>query len=107
MRVPGRIVLASAKPITTEMIEMTTVYARLLMPTRPSRRMSPMPATPTTSDVNTSGTTVISSSRRNSWPIGSAICVTVQMSAGASAPSAIRAAPPAPAPAVRPRRIRT
>ena len=63
-------------------------------PTRPSRRTSPMPATPTMSDETTSGTTVISSERRNSWPTGSAMCLTTHASAGASGPSSARAALP-------------
>src|SRR4029450_703682 len=77
------------------------------MPTRPSRRTSPTPATPATSEVNTNGTTVISSRRRKSWPIGSATCVTAQATAGDSLPKAIRAPPPAAAPIVKPIRIRT
>ena len=56
--------------MTTEMAEITRQYANDLNPTRPSFRMSPMPATPTTSDEKTSGTTIISNSLKNNWPIG-------------------------------------
>ena len=58
IRVPGRIVFASTKPITAEMIEMTTMgQVPDADPAEPADVA--MPATPTTSDVNTSGTTVV------------------------------------------------
>ncbi len=47
------------------MTDTIRVKTRHLIPTRPSRRTSPTPATPATSEVNTNGTTVISSRRRN------------------------------------------
>ena len=40
------------------------------------------PATPTTSDENTSGTTIISSKRRNSWPTGCVMLSTIQTTFG-------------------------
>ena len=55
----------------TEIAEMTAQYANDFRPMRPSLRTSPNPATPTTSDENTSGITVISNTRRKSWPTGS------------------------------------
>ena len=105
-RMPGRTVLASRMPRPTETIEMTRQNPTVRTPTRPSRRTSPMPATPTISDDTTSGTTVISSARRNSWPTGSATCLTTQASSGASGPSSRAAAPPSVAPIARPSRIR-
>ena len=106
-RMPGRTVLASRMPRPTETIEMTRQKPTVRTPTRPRRRTSPIPATPTTSDETTSGTTVIKSERRNSWPIGSATCLMTHASAGASGPSTARAALPSVAPTASPSRMRT
>ena len=65
--VPGRTVLARRMPSATEINRDDQAEARpSARPTRPRRRTSPMPATPTMSDETTRGTTVISSERRNS-----------------------------------------
>src|SRR5438105_12278531 len=68
--------------------------------------MSPTPATPITSEENTRGTTVIRSSRRNSSPMGSVICETVQTIRGSSPPREAFAAIPANAPTAKPSRMR-
>ena len=90
-RVPGRTVLARRMPSPTDTMEITRQKPTVRTPTRPRRRTSPMPATPTISEETTSGTTVISSERRNSWPAGSAMCQTTQVSSGESGPSSARA----------------
>ncbi len=105
-RVPGRTVLARRMPRATEISEMTRQKATVRRPTRPSRRTSPMPATPTMSDETTRGTTVISSERRNSWPTGSATLAMTQVSDGAFGPSTALAVLPRTAPVTSPRRIR-
>ena len=70
MRLPGFTTFAIVIAITTEIAEITKVYPNDFSPTRPSLRTSPIPATPATSDENTSGTTVINSSLKKSCPIG-------------------------------------
>ena len=105
---PGRTVLASRMPSPTDTIEITRQKPTVRTPTRPRRRTSPMPATPTMSEETTSGTTVISSERRNSWPAGSAMCLTTQVNAVANQVPAARApTPPSVAPAASPSRMRT
>ncbi len=68
--------------------------------------MSPMPATPTTSDEAMSGTTIISSDRRNSVPTGSVRLAMSQVTRGSEPPQIAFAASPAPTPTPRPIRIR-
>ncbi len=63
---PACTVFARISPSATETREMTRQYATVRAPTRPSRRTSPIPATPTIRDETTSGTTVINSARRKS-----------------------------------------
>src|SRR5262249_21918311 len=77
-----------------------------LNPMRPSVRMSPTPATPTTREENTRGITVIRRSRRKSSPMGSVTCETVQTIRGSSPPQKAFTVIPANAPIIRPSRMR-
>src|SRR2546422_4351360 len=77
-------------------------YASVRLPTRPTLRMSPIPATPSVIDVNTSGITVMRSIRRNTWPTGPATLSLIQRTTGAAAAGStciqrIHHAPPASA----------
>src|SRR5262245_39514450 len=68
--------------------------------------MSPTPAMPTTSEENTSGMTIISSSRRNNSPIGSVNCATNHSTRGLLAPNKALTATPDAAPMNNPSRMR-
>lgn len=63
-------------------------------PMRPRRDRSPSPVTPSTSEVNTRGITIMKSMRRKTSPTGAATWLTSQTTAGASFHSTL-AAPPA------------
>ncbi len=73
------------------------------MPSRPTRRRSPSPATPANSAVATSGITTIDSRFRNRVPSGRSDCV----AASSTGDRVQTAARPKPSPATRPSAIQT
>src|SRR2546426_3799360 len=75
-------------------------------PILPSFRMSPIPDTPTMSEENTSGTTVMRSKRRNNSPVGSLIWNTTHSTRGSAPPHITLATIPAVAPRINPVRMR-
>jgi hypothetical protein len=56
---------ANPTPITTEIPDKIIVSTSVRTPSRPTFRMSPISATPSTSAAKTSGTTTIKMSRKN------------------------------------------
>jgi hypothetical protein len=77
--------------------------ASVRMPSRPTRRRSPSPATPANSAVATSGITTIDSRFKNRVPSGRSQCVAAK-SRGDCVKTAVR---PSPSPAARPSAIQT
>ena len=76
-----------------------------LVPTRPTRRRSPSPATPNEMDAKTSGITIMNSIRRKICPTGPARYVLIHITVGWEPPSVWLAVIPSTAPINSPRRI--
>ncbi|MNE21352.1 hypothetical protein D3C80_1145100 [compost metagenome] len=69
------------------MAEMKTVNSRLLVPARPRVFMSPISATPITRAENSSGSTIMNSSRRKICPAGPVMLEVSHRTQGASPPT--------------------
>ena len=101
---PGRNRLTSTSPMAADSAVESKKYTSVRMPTRPTLRMSPIPATPSVMEVKTSGITVMSSIRRNTCPTGPATLSPTQRTQAAPGAS-VFAAMPLAAPRTRPRTI--
>ena len=101
---PGWKTLTRASPIAADSAVESRKYTIVRIPTRPTLRMSPIPATPSVIEVKTSGITVMSSMRRNTCPTGPATLSPVQRTHAAPGASVFAATPPA-APSTRPSTI--
>ncbi len=70
MPVPGCTILTTISPMSSATVVNTSKYASALMPTRPSFRMSPMPAMPTKTVKKMMGPIIIRMSLMNPSPRG-------------------------------------
>src|SRR5207247_2253894 len=103
MCVKGRSSHATPKPMRIAASVVPQKNASVRMPSRPTRRRSPSPATPANSAVATSGITTIDSRFKNSVPSGRSHCV----SASREGHRVMAAATPNPSPAPSPSAIQT
>ena len=98
---PGRTMLTSVRPIVAASAVVARKKPRVRTPIRPTRLISPSEATPSASDVNTSGTTTMKSIRRKMFPTGDATLLVNHSSWGVSCQRMLQVTPAA-APRSRP-----